>query len=278
MIGRSAAKSPKKSSQSALKKIPPAKAFSETARTTRNDKPIAGKARAATEKPRSSKARNRETNTPLAAERIDAILDALRKAYPNAIWPLVHRNAFELLIATALSAQTTDATVNKVTPELFRLFPNPEALAKAPLAEIERVIHTTGFYRAKAKNIQGAAKMLVERFHGEVPDSIEELIQLPGVARKTANVVLGSWYGISSGVVVDTHVLRISLRLELTTASEPVKVEQDLMKILPKDRWIQFSQEVIHLGRQICTARKPQCAICTLETRCNSDDKTWSSH
>jgi endonuclease-3 len=144
----------------------------------------------------------------------------LRKAYPNVGWPLTYCNAFELVIATALSAQTTDATVNKVTPELFRLFPNPRALAEAPLAEIEQLIHTTAFYRVKAKNIQGAAKMLVERFHSKVPETIEELTQLPGVARKTANVVLGSWFGIPSGVVVDTHVLRISRRLELTEATD----------------------------------------------------------
>jgi endonuclease-3 len=273
MIGKS-----KKPSQGTSRKIPPAKAFSETTRTAHIVRPSAGKLHAIAKEPVSPKAKNSEARNPLAMERIDAILNGLRRAYPNAIWPLTHRNAYELVIATALSAQTTDATVNKVTPELFDLFPSPKALADAPLPEIERIIHTTGFYRVKAKNIKGAAKMIVDRFHGKVPETIEELTQLPGVARKTANVVLGSWFGIPSGVVVDTHVLRLSLRLELTIATEPLKVEQDLMKILPQDRWIQFSQEIIHHGRQICFARKPQCADCTLEPLCNSGDKTWSSH
>jgi endonuclease-3 len=146
------------------------------------------------------------------------------------------------------------------------------------LPEIEAVIKSTGFFRSKAKNIQGAARVLVEKFGGKVPETIPELIQLPGVARKTANVVLGSWFGIASGVVVDTHVLRLSRRLELTKQTDPVKVEQDLMKVLPQDRWIQFSHELIHHGRQVCLARKPRCVDCSLERLCNSGDKTWSSH
>jgi endonuclease-3 len=272
-------KSPQKAAKRIGKELPPPQALLAAARRAAIEGIPVKKARAiAAKEPVSPKAQATKTKDPLAPQRIAAILDALRKAYPNVVWPLTHRNAFELVIATALSAQTTDATVNKVTPELFRLFPNPRALAEAPLTEIEQLIHTTGFYRAKAKNIQGAAKMLVERFHSKVPETIEELTQLPGVARKTANVVLGSWFGIPSGVVVDTHVLRISQRLELTEATEPVKVEQDLMKILPQDRWIQFSHEVIHHGRQICIARKPRCADCTLESLCDSGDKTWSSH
>jgi endonuclease-3 len=219
-----------------------------------------------------------KTAKPLSKERVAAILDALAKTYPGVVCALNHRNAFELTIATILSAQTTDVGVNKVTPELFRLFPTPKRLAEAPTAEVERLIKTTGFFRAKAKNIQGAARVLVERFGGEVPKTIEEMTELPGVARKTANVVLGSWYGIPSGVVVDTHVLRLSRRLELTKNDDPVKVEQDLMKIIPQDRWIAFSHELIHHGRQICIARKPKCADCSLETLCNSSDKTWSSH
>jgi endonuclease-3 len=234
------------------------------------------KAIAASE-PVAPKVKRGKTKKPLAPARVAAILDALQKTYPNVVCALTHRNAFELVIATALSAQTTDVNVNKATPELFRLFPTPQALAKAPLAEIERLIHNTGFFRAKAKNIQGAAKVLVEKFGGKVPETIEELVQLPGVARKTANVVLGSWFGIPSGVVVDTHVLRISRRLELTKADDPVKVEQDLQKVLPQNRWIQFSHEVIHHGRAICIARKPKCADCSLETLCNSADKTWES-
>jgi endonuclease-3 len=225
-----------------------------------------------------SKPKHKKTVKPLAPGRVAAILAALQKAYPNAVCALHHRNAFELTIATILSAQTTDVGVNKATPALFKAFPTPKALASASLAEIEPLIRTTGFYRAKAKNIQGAARVLVEKFQGKVPQTIDELIQLPGVARKTANVVLGSWFGIAAGVVVDTHVLRLSRRLELTKATDPKKVEQDLMKILPQDRWIQFSHELIHHGRQVCIARKPRCAECSLETLCNSADKTWSSH
>jgi endonuclease-3 len=222
--------------------------------------------------------RHKKTVKPLAPERVAAILAELRKAYPDVVCALTHRNAFELVIATALSAQTTDVTVNKVTPELFRMYPTPKRLAAASLPEIEEIIHATGFYRAKAKNIQGAAKVLVERFGGKVPETIAELVELPGVARKTANVVLGSWFGIPEGVVVDTHVLRLSKRLELTKNDEPVKVERDLMKVIPQDRWIQFSHELIHHGRQVCVARTPKCVDCSLEQVCNAADKTWSSH
>ena len=218
------------------------------------------------------------TIKPLAPERIKAILDALRKAYPNVVCALTHRNAFELTIATILSAQTTDVGVNKATPELFKMYPTPKRLAEAPLPELERIIRTTGFYRAKAKNIKGAAQVLVDKFNSKVPQTIDELIQLPGVARKTANVVLGSWYRIPSGVVVDTHVLRLSRRLELTEATNPVNVEKDLQKVIPRDHWIQFSHELIHHGRQICIARKPRCVDCSLEKLCNSVDKTWTSH
>ena len=225
-----------------------------------------------------SKPKHKKTAKPLAPDRVAAILAALRKAYPNVVCALTHKNAFELTIATILSAQTTDVGVNKATPALFKAFPSPKALASASLTEIEPLIRTTGFYRAKAKNIQGAARVLVEKFHGKVPQTIEELTELPGVARKTANVVLGSWFGIAAGIVVDTHVLRLSRRLELTKATDPKKVEQDLMKIIPQDRWIQFSHELIHHGRQVCIARKPHCVDCTLEKLCNSADKTWSSH
>jgi endonuclease-3 len=239
----------------------------------------AARARAiATTEPTSPKIKRGKTKKPLAPERVAAILDALRKTYPNVVCALTHRNAFELTIATILSAQTTDVGVNKATPELFAVYPTPKLMAAAPLPELERLIHNTGFYRAKAKNIQGAARVLVERFKGHVPQTIDEMIQLPGVARKTANVVLGSWYGIPSGVVVDTHVLRLSNRLELTRNSDPVKVELDLQKVIPQDRWIQFSHELIHHGRAICIARNPRCADCSLEHLCNSADKTWTSH
>lgn len=228
--------------------------------------------------PKTLKPAVRKRANPLAPERVKAILDALKKAYPNVVCALHHRNAFELTIATILSAQTTDVGVNKVTPELFKMYPTPKKLAEAPLPELEQIIHTTGFYRAKAKNIQGAARVLVEKFGGKVPETIEQLTELPGVARKTANVVLGSWFGIASGIVVDTHVGRLSRRLELTREEDPVKVERDLEKVIPKDHWIQFSHELIHHGRQICIARRPKCADCSLEKLCNSVDKTWSSH
>ncbi len=207
-----------------------------------------------------------------------AILDALQKTYPSVVCALNHRSAFELVVATALSAQTTDVRVNSVTPELFDRYPTPEALAAAPLADLERILHPVGFFRAKSKNVKGLAQTLLEKFNGEVPQTIAEMTQLPGVARKTANVVLGSWFGIPSGVVVDTHVHRLSRRLELTKADDPVNIEKDLMKVVPQSRWIQFSHELIHHGRQICVARKPRCADCSLEHLCNSADKTWSSH
>ena len=218
------------------------------------------------------------TAKPLAPERIAAILDALQRAYPDAVCALNHTSAWELTVATILSAQSTDAGVNLATPELFRQFPTPKALAEANPAAIEELVHRTGFYRAKTKSIMGAARVVTERFHGEIPQTMEEILELPGVARKTANVVLGSWYGIPSGVVVDTHVLRLTRRLELTRNDEPVKVEQDLQKIIPQARWIDFSHELIHHGRRVCVARKPRCEECALETQCNSGDKTWSSH
>lgn len=231
----------------------------------------------AAKQPAVTKTKRAKTAKPLAPERIAAILDALRQTYPNVVCALTHRNAFELTIATILSAQTTDVNVNKVTPELFRLYPTPKRLATASLPELEAIIKSTGFFRNKARNIQGAAQVLVKRFDSEVPKTIAEMIELPGVARKTANVVLGSWYGIPSGVVVDTHVLRLSQRLELTKSDDPVKVELDLQKVIPQDRWIQFSHELIHHGRQVCFARKPNCIDCSLEKLCNSADKTWHS-
>jgi endonuclease III len=215
---------------------------------------------------------------PTSPERVAAILVELRKAYPDVVCALNHRNAWELTVATILSAQCTDVRVNLVTPKLFKTFPTPKAMAAASLPELEELIRTTGFFRNKAKSIQGAARVVTEEFGGKVPQTMEEILTLPGVARKTGNVVLGSWYGIADGVVVDTHVMRLSRRLELTKESSPEKVERDLMKIIPPDRWIAFSHELIHHGRQICVARKPRCVDCTLEKICNSADKTWSSH
>jgi endonuclease-3 len=225
-----------------------------------------------------SSKRPTKTKRPLAPERVSAILAALAAAYPNVICALNHTSAWELTVATILSAQCTDARVNLVTPALFKAFPTPGAMAAASLPEIEELIRTTGFFRNKAKNIQGAAKAVVEQFGNQVPQTMDELLTLPGVARKTANVVLGVWFRIAVGVVVDTHVLRLSRRLELTKNTTPEKVERDLIKIVPANHWIDFSHELIHHGRQICIARKPKCADCTLEPLCNASDKTWSSH
>ena len=240
---------------------------------------VGAKARAiAKSEPVAAKKKVGKTQNPLAPERVAAILDALRKTYPGVVCALNHKNAWELTVATILSAQCTDVRVNLVTPALFKAFPTPKAMAAASLPELEELIRTTGFFRNKAKSIQGAARVVTEEFGGKVPQTMEEILTLPGVARKTGNVVLGSWYGIAVGVVVDTHVMRLSKRLELTKESAPEKVERDLMKIIPQDRWIAFSHELIHHGRQICVARKPRCVDCTLERLCNSGDKTWSSH
>jgi endonuclease-3 len=257
---------------------PPQRLSAAERKTAIEGVPAARARTIAAREPLAPKSSRGKTARPLAPERIQAILDALRRTYPNVVCALNHSNAWELTVATILSAQTTDARVNMVTPELFRTFPNPQALAAASLPEIEAIIRSTGFFHNKAKSIQGAARVLLERFGGQIPQTLEEMIELPGVARKTANVVLGSWFGIASGVVVDTHVLRLSRRLELTRETDPVKVEQDLQKVIPRDRWIQFSHELIHHGRQVCIARQPRCADCSLEKLCNSADKTWSSH
>lgn len=213
-----------------------------------------------------------------APERIAEILKLLREAYPDVVCALHHRTAWELTVATILSAQCTDVRVNMVTPSLFKRYPTPKALAEAPVEDIEEAIRTTGFYHNKTKSVQGAARRLLAEFGGVVPNQMDKLLTLPGVARKTANVVLGSWFGIAEGVVVDTHVYRLSQRLGLTKSTTAEKVEQDLMRIIPRDRWIQFSHELIHHGRQICIARKPRCVDCTLEPLCNAPDKTWSTH
>ena len=220
----------------------------------------------------------KKRRNPLDPARVEAILEALRAAYPGAVCALHHRSAWELTVATILSAQCTDARVNLVTPELFRLYPTPKSLAGADLLELQEIIRTTGFFRNKAKSIRGAARAVVEEFGEVVPQTMEEMLRLPGVARKTANVVLGSWYGIAVGVVVDTHVLRLSRRLELTAETAPERVEEDLMKLIPQGRWIDFAHELIHHGRAVCVARTPRCAECTLEPLCHSADKTWSSH
>jgi endonuclease-3 len=213
----------------------------------------------------------------LALDRVAAILKALDEAYPHAQCALNHRSPWELLVATILSAQCTDVRVNMVTPELFRRFPTPESMAKATLPELEALIRTTGFFRNKAKSIQGAAIRLLAEFGGQVPQTLAELITIPGVARKTASVVLGVCFGKAEGVVVDTHVFRIARRLGLAKSDTPEKVEQELMRLLPRERWIDFSHQIIHHGRQVCEARKPKCDRCNLEQLCHSEDKTWQS-
>ena len=232
-------------------------------------------------KPAPKKSAPRKTaskNDDLAPKRVTELLRRLQATYPDAECALHHRNAWELLVATILSAQCTDARVNVVTPELFRKYPTPKAMAEASIPALEAEIRSTGFYHNKAKSISGAAKQLVERFGGKVPRTMAELLTLPGVARKTGNVVLGVAFNLAEGIVVDTHVLRVSRRLSLAESEEPKKVEQELIQIIPRDHWIQFSHELIYHGRQICIARKPRCIDCSVETLCHSADKTWSSH
>ncbi len=228
-------------------------------------------------KPPSRNTPSKSARGPLAPERVAAILKALDEAYPEAVCALTHRSPWELLVATILSAQCTDVRVNMVTPELFRRFPTPEAMAAASLDEIEEIIRTTGFYHNKAKSIQGAARKIIAEFGGKVPQTLAELITIPGVARKTANVVLGVSFGKAEGVVVDTHVFRVARRLELAKGDTPEKVERELMQVLPRDRWIGFSHQIIHHGRQVCIARNPKCDRCNLEQLCRSKDKTWES-
>jgi endonuclease-3 len=213
----------------------------------------------------------------LAPERVAAILRALDEAYPDAVCALNRKTPWELLVATILSAQCTDVRVNMVTPALFRRFTTPAAMAEAPTTELEDLIRTTGFFRNKAKSIKGAAQAILERFGGEVPRTLDELITVPGAARKTANVVLGVSYGLAEGVVVDTHVFRIARRLNLAKGDTPQKVEEELMRVLPREKWIDFSHQIIHHGRQVCIARKPKCNVCNLEQLCHSKDKTWRS-
>jgi endonuclease-3 len=207
-------------------------------------------------------------------ERLAQIHAALDRLFPAAQTALRHENAFQLLVATILSAQCTDERVNKVTPELFRKFPTPQDFAALRQLVLEREILSTGFFRNKAKSIIGASKKIVQDFGGQVPKSMEEMLTLPGVARKTANVVLGTAYGMPTGVVVDTHVFRIARRLKLSKQNTPEKVEQDLMKLVPQDRWITFGHWMIWFGRKICAARKPLCGDCPLEPVCDSHDKT----
>ena len=207
-------------------------------------------------------------------KRVQAILAKLDEAYPVASCELKHEYPFQLLISTILSAQCTDRRVNEVTKTLYVKYPTPEAFAYATPKDLEQEIRPTGFFRNKTKSIIGASKAIVETFGGKVPRTMEELLTLPGVARKTANVVLGTAYGISSGIVVDTHVQRLAKRLDFSRNDDPKKIEQDLMQVIPKDKWILFSHQLIWHGRRVCQARKPKCVECNLESLCYSKDKT----
>ncbi len=214
---------------------------------------------------------------PLTPERVRQIIAGLDQIYPGVTCALTHRSAWELLVATILSAQCTDVRVNMVTPVLFEKYPTVQDFAALEPEQLEPDIRSTGFFRNKSKSVVGAARKVVADFGGNVPETMEELLSLPGVARKTANVVLGTWFKKNDGVVVDTHVTRISRRLELTKQDDARKIEEDLMRIIPRERWTDFSHEVIWHGRKLCVARGPKCADCALEKLCHAADKTWST-
>ena len=244
----------RKSKKKPSKKKKPAQHRPKTAKTTKSAKP----AHAAGTDPK----------------RVAAILAKLDEAYGNATCELRHENAFQLLISTILSAQCTDVRVNLVAETLYKKYPDPKAFAYATPGELEQDIRPTGFFRNKTRSVMGASKAIIEHFGGQVPRTMEEILTLPGVARKTANVVLGTAYGIARGVVVDTHVLRLSNRLDLSRNEDAKKVEQDLMNIIPHEKWIQFSHQLIWHGRRICHARKPKCIECNMESLCYAQDKT----
>ncbi len=239
--------------------------------------PIVGRVAAPQKPATKTRATTVKGYNPVAPGRVNEILKRLDERYPAATCALHHNSAWELLVATILSAQCTDIRVNMVTPVIFEKYPTPEAFAALQPEELEDDIRTTGFFRNKSKSVVGAARKLISEFGGEVPRTMDELLQLPGVARKTANVVLGTWYRIADGVVVDTHVQRISRRLELTKNEDPRTIEQDLMKVIPRDKWIVFAHQIILHGRALCISRKPKCADCPLEDLCHAADKTWST-
>jgi endonuclease-3 len=248
----------------------------KSSRPSRFKPPVKSEAKA--KRPaKTANAKSPKKYDPLAPERVQEILKRLDATYPNATCALHHNNAWQLLVATILSAQCTDERVNKTTPEVFRKYPTVQAVAALMPEQLEPDIRSTGFFRNKAKSVVGAAKMIISDFGGEVPSQMEQLLALPGVARKTANVLLGTWFHKNEGVVVDTHVYRISRRLELTTNTDPTKIEQDLVRILPRQRWTSFSHQVIWHGRRLCTARSPKCVDCPMETICHAADKTWST-
>jgi len=214
---------------------------------------------------------------PLAPERVRQILAGFDRLYPDVTCALTHRSAWELVVATILSAQCTDVRVNLVTPGLFEKYPRVQDFAALEPEQLEPEIRSTGFFRNKSKSVVGAARKIVSDFGGTVPQTMDELLTLPGVARKTANVVLGTWFKKNEGVVVDTHVTRIARRLELTKHEDAQKIERDLMAIVPRERWTDFSHQVIWHGRKLCVARGPKCADCGLEKLCHATDKTWST-
>ncbi len=259
------------------------KARTKNVGTAALDRPGRGKASTAVPEGRKklapSAAPKKKTKgyNPLASARISEILTRLDQLYPDVTCALTHSSAWELLVATILSAQSTDVNVNRVTPELFRKYPTVQSFAALTPEQLQPDVRSTGFFRNKAKSVVGAALRVVTEFGGQVPDDMEKLLTIPGVARKTANVVLGSWFKKGVGVVVDTHVHRISRRLELTQEDDPRKIEQDLMKVIPQEKWILFSHQIIWHGRSLCIARKPKCADCPLENLCHAADKTWST-
>jgi endonuclease-3 len=252
------------------KKAAGAKSLQHSARKSAPRKAVAAKSSGRKFRPTPGLEAGRGPNP----KRVTIILEKLQEAYPDAVCELKHANAFQLLISTILSAQCTDVRVNQVAETLYSKYPDARAFAYANPAELEQDIRPTGFFRNKTKSIMGASKKIVEEFRGEVPKTMEEILTLPGVARKTGNVVLGTAFGIASGVVVDTHVQRISARLDLTKNEDPKKIEQDLMKIIPQEDWIRFSHQLIWHGRRVCIARKPRCLECNLERVCYTPDKT----
>ncbi len=267
---------------SALKSAPLKSTQSLQGRNAKNasTRPAAGRAPANARKAPKAVALKKKSASgydPLAPERVRQIIAGLDQLYPDVTCALTHRSAWELLVATILSAQCTDVRVNMVTPVLFEKYPTVQDFAALEPEQLEPDIRSTGFFRNKAKSVVGAARKIVADFRGNVPQTMEELLTLPGVARKTANVVLGTWFKKNEGVVVDTHVTRISRRLELTKQEDARKIEEDLMRIVPRERWTDFSHEVIWHGRKLCVARGPKCADCALETLCHAADKTWST-
>jgi len=278
MVPRKPARTGRQDKVGVRRALPPAKAAERRKNAAHGASPGVSPRRAEpAPKGRKKPSTGSASYNPVAPDRVAEILRRLDQLYPSVTCALTHSSAWELLVAKILSAQSTDANVNRVTPELFRKYPTVEAFAALTPEQLEPNVRSTGFFRNKSKSVVGAAKKIVADYGGQVPDEMEKLLTLPGVARKTANVVLGSWFKKADGVVVDTHVHRISRRLELTTENDPRKIEQDLMKIIPREKWILFSHQIIWHGRKLCIARKPKCADCSLENLCHAADKTWST-